>query len=162
MTNIPTGPDATEPENPSIEVTGVFKSGDLAVQRLKPGATSAVSDIAVERASEDLFQKSELISEASASPPVAPVVDEGAAAVASAAETLETLEETVAKVDALVQSVEQRQSQIEDAHNKAEAMLAEVSRIAEALTFSNALRDRINATVARTKRLRGNDGNSRG
>jgi hypothetical protein len=68
----------------------------------------------------------------------------------------------VAKVDALVQSVEQRQSQIEDAHNKAEAMLAEVSRIAEALTFSNALRDRINATVARTKRLRGNDGNPRG
>ena len=162
MTNIPTGPDAAEPENPSKEFTGVFKSGDVAVQRLKPGATSAVSDIAVERASEELFQKSDLIPQATVSPPAAPIVDEGAAAVASAAETLETLEETVAKVDALVQSVEQRQSQIEDAHNKAEAMLAEVSRIAEALTFSNALRDRINATVARTKRLRGNDGNPRG
>jgi hypothetical protein len=41
-------------------------------------------------------------------------------------------------------------------------MLDEVNRIAEALTFSNELRDRINATVARTKRLRGNDGNPLG
>jgi cell division septum initiation protein DivIVA len=74
------------------------------------------------------------------------------------ADTLESLEASVAKVDALVQSVEQRQSQIEDAHQKAEAMLAEVNRIAEAMTFSDSLRDRINATVARTRRLRGENG----
>jgi hypothetical protein len=37
-------------------------------------------------------------------------------------------------------------------------MLAEVNRIAEAMTFSDSLRDRINATVARTRRLRGENG----
>lgn len=147
MSNIPTGPDESNLETPPAETASVFKSGDPTVQRLNIGANSAVSDVAVTRASEDAFQRVDFTPEVS-----------GSTAVTSAAETLETLEATVAKVDALVESVEQRQSQIEDAHNKAEAMLVEINRIAEALTFSDALRERIDATVARTKRLRSNNG----
>jgi phosphoribosylformylglycinamidine (FGAM) synthase-like enzyme len=162
MSNIHTGSDENNLEHPQPETTGVFKSGDPTVQRLNAGANSAVSDVAVARAAEDSFQKSELIPAVSESIPERSSVDEGSTAVVSATETLQNLEATVAKVDALVQSVEQRQTQIEDAHNKAEAMLAEVNRIAEALTFSNSLRERIDATVARTKRLRGNGGNRLG
>ena len=162
MSNIPTSPDEKNSEGSLPETTSVFKSGDPTVQRLNPGANSAVSDVAVARAAEDSFQKSELIPEASESPAERSLVDEESTAAASATATLENLEATVAKVDALVQSVEQRQSQIEDAHSKAEAMLAEVNRIAEALTFSDSLRERINATVARTKRLRSNGGNPLG
>jgi len=162
MSNINTGSDEHNLEHPHPETASVFKSGDPTVQRLNPGANSVVSDVAVARAAEDSFQKAHLTSEASELPPEKSFVDEGSKAVASAAETLENLEATVAKVDALVQSVEQRQSQIEDAHSKAEAMLAEVNRIAEALTFSDGLRERINAMVARTKRLRSNGGNPLG
>jgi small-conductance mechanosensitive channel len=162
MSNIHTGSDENHSEHPHSETASVFKSGDPTVQRLNPGANSAVSDVAVTRAAEDSFQKSELLPTVSESIPERSSVDEGSTAVASATETLEKLEASAAKVDALVQSVEQRQTQIEDAHNKAEAMLAEVNRIAEALTFSNSLRERIDATVARTKRLRGNSGNRLG
>ncbi len=163
MTNISTGSGDTESKSPSTEFSSVIKSGDPAVQRLKEGTNSVVSDIAVERSSENLSLKSELTSAAeSRSPTVALPADETELAVTQAAQTLENLEVAVAKVDALVQSVEQRQSEIEDAHSKAKAMLDEVNRIAEALTFSDALRERINATVVRTKRLRGNDGNPLG
>jgi hypothetical protein len=162
MSNIHTGSDEHNLEHPHPETTSVFKSGDPTVHRLNAGANSAVSDVAVTRAAEDSFQKSELIPAVSESTPERSSVDEGSTVVASATETLEKLEASAAKVDALVQSVEQRQTQIEDAHNKAEAMLAEVNRIAEALTFSNTLRERIDATVARTKRLRGNSGNRLG
>ena len=162
MSNTPTSPEEKNSESSPTETTSVFKSGDPTVQRLKAGANSAVSDVAVARAAEDSFQKSELIPSVSESIPERSSIEEGSKAVASATETLEKLEASAAKVDALVQSVEQRQTQIEDAHNKAEAMLAEVNRIAEALTFSNSLRERIDATVARTKRLRGNSGNRLG
>jgi hypothetical protein len=39
-------------------------------------------------------------------------------------------------------------------YDQAEKMLEEVSRIKEALTFDNKLRERIEATIARTKNLR--------
>jgi septal ring factor EnvC (AmiA/AmiB activator) len=162
MTNISTGSGEPESKNPSTEFTAVIKSGDPSVQRLKEGSNSVVSNIAVERSVESLSFQSEVASDAVSIDPAQSPIDEATRAATQTAQTLESLEVAVAKVDALVQSVEQRQSEIEDAHSKAKAMLDEVNRIAEALTFSNALRDRINATVARTKRLRGNDGNPLG
>jgi len=162
MTNISTGSGEPESKGPSAEFTAVIKSGDPSVQRLKEGSNSVVSNIAVERSVENLSFQSAAASDAVSIDPALSPIDDATRAATQTAQTLESLEVAVAKVDALVQSVEQRQSEIEDAHSKAKAMLDEVNRIAEALTFSNALRDRINATVARTKRLRGNDGNPLG
>jgi hypothetical protein len=162
MTNISTGSGEAESKSPPTEFTAVIKSGDPSIQRLKEGSNSVVSDIAIERSAEDVPLQSETTSVAASIDPALVPIDEATRAATQAAQTLENLEVAVAKVDALVQSVEQRQSEIEDAHSKAKAMLDEVNRIAEALTFSNELRDRINATVARTKRLRGNDGNPLG
>lgn len=158
MSKLP-GTDDHESGASHGEVTGVFKSGDMPVHRLNSGTNSAVSDVAVDRGADD-FRADELIGTEQELTPItrAPVSEEGPDPVVSVANTLENLEASVAKVDALVQSVEQRQSQIEEAHQKAEAMLAEVNRIAEAMTFSDTLRERINATVARTRRLRGENG----
>jgi predicted nuclease with TOPRIM domain len=67
---------------------------------------------------------------------------------------VEALQETLAKADALVESFEQRQAKLTEVYDQAEKMLEEVSRIKEALTFDNKLRERIEATIARTKNLR--------
>ena len=67
---------------------------------------------------------------------------------------VEALQDTLAKADALVESFEQRQAKLAEAYDQAEKMLEEVSRIKEALTFDNKLRERIEATIARTKNLR--------
>lgn len=155
MSKLPTGSDSHDSANSHGEVTGVFKSGEIPVHRLSEGANSAVSEVAVEREADPVLTHSSIDYESALTPISLGTTDETPVAKTVAEEKIETLEASVAKVDALVQSVEQRQSQIEEAHQKAEAMLEEVTRIAEALTFSNDLRDRINATVARTKRLRG-------
>lgn len=160
MTKLPTDMDHSDSGAAHGDVTGVFKSGDMPLQRLNSGTNSAVSDVAVDRAAEDLDTAKSLVDFDTGMTPItrAPVEEEAPDPKVKVTDTLESLEASVAKVDALVQSVEQRQSQIEDAHQKAEAMLAEVNRIAEAMTFSDSLRDRINATVARTRRLRGENG----
>ena len=159
MTKLPTDMDQSDSGAAHGEVTGVFKSGDMPVQRLNSGTNSAVSDVAVERGAEDFHTAQDVVDADSGLTPItrAPIEEE-VDPRAKVDETLESLEASAAKVDALVQSVEQRQSQIEEAHQKAEAMLAEVNRIAEAMTFSDSLRERINATVARTRRLRGENG----
>jgi hypothetical protein len=53
-----------------------------------------------------------------------------------------------------VQSIEQRRAQIEETYQKAEAMLAEAQRISASLQVGDALRQRIEATIARTRGLR--------
>jgi len=53
-----------------------------------------------------------------------------------------------------VQSIEQRRVQIEETYQKAEAMLAEAQRITASLQVGDALRERIEATIARTRGLR--------
>ena len=158
MTKLPTGTEGSDSPNGHGETPGVFKSGDMPVHRLSPGATSAVSEVAVERGVEPVLADMGTEDETALTPISHIAVEEAPPSKTTVEEKLEDLEASAAKVEAIIQSVEQRQSQIEDAHQKAEAMLNEVNRIAEALTFSNALRDRINATVARTRRLRGEQG----
>lgn len=160
MTTVQTGPEDHDAGSPNHEGAGVFKSGEPQIRRLNAGMNSAVSDVAIEHAALDDGHRADVDVEP-ASPVSAWAVQDGVPdASGSPAGDLDAVESAVAKVDAIVQSMEARQAQIEAAHEKAEAMLAEVNRIAEELTISDALRDRINATVARTRRLRGETGRS--
>jgi hypothetical protein len=154
MTSTPTGPVKRDDEPSQTETASVFKSGEAPVHRLSAGTNSAVSDIAVERGAFEARSTVEV-----AAHPTPPVVAHAAVQddedpMPPAARGTDAIESAAAKVDTLVQSVEARQAQIEEAHRKAVEMLAEVQQIAEALTLSDALRERINATVARTQRLR--------
>ena len=143
-----------EPEKHHVEGAAVFKSDEIHVQRLNAGTNSAVSEAPVERA--DSEGRSGIHHGAEpAAPPITHATDEdAAAAVLHAAGGPDAIGSAAAKVDEMVQAVEARQSQIEEVHRKAEATLTELNRIAEALSLSNALRERIDATVARTRRLR--------
>jgi hypothetical protein len=67
----------------------------------------------------------------------------------------EDLRAAAQKAEAIVESIADREAKIEESYRKAEAMLHEVERIKESLTFDDALRRRIEATVARTRGLRG-------
>lgn len=136
------------------ETRGVFKSADNAPQRINEMTNSAVSDVAVERGTETLPNSAASVVIEPAQMNDLQAADESVAAAASVTQSLEDLQASMAKVNEVVQTVEQRQVQIEEAHQKAEAMLAEVSRISAALSFDNALRERIEATIARTRRLR--------
>lgn len=136
------------------ESRGVFKSADMAPQRINAMTNSAVSDVAVERGIEELPDAAASVGIEPAQTNDLQAVDEAVFAAASVTQSLEDLQASMAKVNEVVQTVEQRQLQIEEAHQKAEAMLAEVSRISAALSFDNALRERIEATIARTRRLR--------
>lgn len=152
MSSVP--PSGHEPEAPHTESAAVFKSDEIHVQRFNAGTNSAVSDVPVERAA---FEGRSGVDHDDG-PELTPITRAAEAAdddpAPQPAGGLDAIDAAVAKVDELVQAVEARQAQIEEAQQKAEATLAEVNRIAEALTFSNALRERINATVARTRRLR--------
>ena len=136
------------------ESRGVFKSADMAPQRINAMTNSAVSDVAVERGIEELPDAAASVGIEPAQTNDLQAVDEAVFAAATVTQSLEDLQASMAKVNEVVQTVEQRQLQIEEAHQKAEAMLAEVSRISAALSFDNALRERIEATIARTRRLR--------
>jgi len=126
----------------------------MAPQRINAMTNSAVSDVAVERGIEELPDAAASVGIEPAQTNDLQAVDEAVFAAASVTQSLEDLQASMAKVNEVVQTVEQRQLQIEEAHQKAEAMLAEVSRISAALSFDNALRERIEATIARTRRLR--------
>lgn len=155
MTSTPTGPVNHDGESSQAETASVFKSGEAPVHRLSVGTNSAVSDVAVERGAVEARTTVDVVAHPTPPVVVPAVVEEVEERMPQASRGADAIESAVAKVDALVQSVEARQAQIEEAHRKAEEMLAEVHQIAEALTFSDALRERINATVARTQRLRG-------
>lgn len=145
------------------EVRGVFKSADTAPQRMNSMTNSAVSDVAVERGSVDavldrvIEEPGTAVAGGTVETAAADTgnhAEEASSAAATAAQSLQELQSSMAKVNEVVQSVEERQTRIEEAHQKAEAMLAEVNRISAALSFDNALRERIEATIARTRRLR--------
>ncbi|MGA0055064.1 MAG: hypothetical protein ACO3JI_08550 [Steroidobacteraceae bacterium] len=134
--------------------SGVLKSADSAPQRMSEFVNSAISGSAVAR-SEVEIQKNEVYVG------TAPEVTPNEVFVGQTPETqkpeerkVDALQETLAKADAIVESFEQRQAKLADVYDQAEKMLEEVSRIKEALTFDNKLRERIEATIARTKGLR--------
>lgn len=134
------------------EVRGVFKSAEIAPQRMNSMTNSAVSDVAVERGIEELPVSTPLIVETPSV--VAMQATTEVEPTAQIGRSLEDLQASMLRVSEVVQTVEQRQQQIEEAHHKAEEILAEVNRISAALSFDNSLRERINATIARTRRLR--------
>lgn len=160
MTTVQTGSGGHDARSPNQEGAGVFKSGEPQIRRLNEGMNSAVSEVAIEHAALDDGHRADVDVEPASPTAARAVQDDAADASGSPTGDLAAVESAVAKVDAIVQSVEARQAQIESAHEKAEAMLAEVNRIAEKLTISDALRDRINATLARTRRLRRETGGS--
>jgi hypothetical protein len=143
--------------SPESERGKLFKSSEVAVQRLNAATNSAVSDVAVSRGIEEV-PTGEWVDEAlpSASQPFAqPEVDPSAAPpVPTPGDAEQMLEASLAKVEETVQSIEQRRAQIEETYQKAEAMLAEAQRISASLQVGDALRQRIEATIARTRGLR--------
>lgn len=133
---------------------GILKSASSVPQRMSEFSNSAVSDIAVAR-SEAEFHKSEIY--LGHTPEVVPnevYVGQTPERSSGDAAHVEELQETLKKADAIVESFEERQAQLAEAYDKAEKMLEEVARIKDALTFDDRLRERIEATIARTKNLR--------
>lgn len=134
--------------------SGILKSATSAPQRMNEFVNSAVSESAVSRAEIEIHKNQVHLG---ATPTAVPnEVFVGQTPDTSTAEDtkVEALQDTLAKADALVESFEQRQAKLAEAYDQAEKMLEEVSRIKEALTFDNKLRERIEATIARTKNLR--------
>lgn len=141
----------------SNESGGVFKSAESTPQKFKAGTNSAVSDVAVERAEEPLDASLQRPAESGPRPGPAngaelETVEPAMAAVPDPAEDLRAAAQ---KAEAIVESLAEREAKIEESYRKAEAMLNEVERIKESLTFDDALRRRIEATIARTRSLRG-------
>lgn len=136
--------------------SAVFKSADHGPTKMNELTNSAVSDVAVERAAEDFTPANfEVPTNEPAAPlPITePAEDQGVAAAAKAAEEIAA---SMAKVEAAVQSIEERQAEISESFHKAEELLAEVNRVRDALTFNDDLRNRIERTISRTRSLRGN------
>jgi len=136
--------------------SAIFKSADHGPTKMNPLTNSAVSDVAVERAAEDFTPANfEVLTNEPAAPlPITkPAEDQGVAAAAKAAEEIAA---SMAKVEAAVQSIEERQAEISESFHKAEELLAEVNRVRDALTFNDDLRNRIERTISRTRSLRGN------
>lgn len=147
--------------------TSILKSAKSGPQRMSEFVNSAVSDNAVDR-SELEIQQNELYVGAGqetrpnevyvgSSPDITPnevFVGQASDPLTPQQQQVETLQDTLAKADAIVESFEQRQAKLAEAYDQAEKMLEEVARIKEALTFDNKLRERIEATIARTKSLR--------
>lgn len=134
--------------------SGILKSTNSGPQRMSEFVNSAVSDTAVVR-SEVETQKNEVY--AGATPEAVPnevFIGQVPEAQKPEEQKVDALQETLAKADAIVESFEQRQAKLAEVYDQAEKMLEEVSRIKEALTFDNKLRERIEATIARTKNLR--------
>ncbi|MEN9526306.1 MAG: hypothetical protein RLY56_257 [Pseudomonadota bacterium] len=133
---------------------GIVKSTSSGPQRMSEFVNSAVSDSAVSRAEVEI-QKNEVY--VGASPEAVPnevFVGHTPEPLKLEENKVDALQETLAKADAIVESFEQRQAKLTEVYDQAEKMLEEVSRIKEALTFDNKLRERIEATIARTKNLR--------
>lgn len=147
----------------------VLKSARPQTQRMNEFVNSAVSDGAVDRAELE-FQKNEVyVGAAAAATPNEVFIGASPAATADevfvgaapepikadpVAEAVEELQGSLRRATSAVESVEERQAQIEAVYQKAEQMLEEVTRISQAMTVNNELRDRIKATMARTKDLR--------
>lgn len=138
------------------EVTGVFKSAGYTLQKINPVTNSAVSDVAVERMLEaEHSHPDPSLADADNLPTLGPapavVADPVAAAAAAVADELRA---SVAKADAAVQFIEERQAALEGTYQKAEMLLSEVARVSAALDLTDDLRQRIESTIRRTRMLR--------
>ncbi len=136
------------------DATSVLKSTTSGPQRMSEFVNSAVSENAVDRSELNIQQNKIFVG---SSPDVTPnevFVGQAPDPLTPQQQQVETLQDTLAKADAIVESFEQRQAKLAETYDQAEKMLEEVTRIKEALTFDNKLRERIEATIARTKSLR--------
>jgi hypothetical protein len=177
------------------EGSGVFKSQDIAPQKMSKFANSAVSDKAVQRdegaaaavgryiGPEQQVQEGGVYVGPSQEPGaggvyvgpeqaaadggmyIGPSAEPGTNSVHIGAEPespkedpveaqMEELRESMAQVEEMRQSIEQRQAEVDQKMQAAEAMLAKVAKINESLTVDDRLRKRIEATIARTRGLR--------
>lgn len=143
---------------------GILKSASSGPQRMSEFVNSAVSESAVSRAEAEIKKNEVYVGSSPAvmsnevfvdqtSEPLQPE-EHKPEAQKPEEQKVDALQETLAKADAIVESFEQRQAKLAEVYDQAEKMLEEVSRIKEALTFDNKLRERIEATIARTKNLR--------
>jgi hypothetical protein len=131
-----------------------LKSTTSGPQRMSEFMNSAVSESAVSRAEIEVQKNQVYVGATPAAVPNEVFVGQTPEAPKPEEKKVEALQETLAKANALVESFEQRQAKLTEVYDQAEKMLEEVSRIKEALTFDNKLRERIEATIARTKNLR--------
>ena len=157
MSNNTNDTEANTPAHPESGHSAVFKSSGVTVHRLNSATNSVVSDVAVSRGIEETPTGNSIDSEVAAlSPPTAQSELDPLTAppVLTSGDAEGVLEASLAKVEETVQSIEQRRVQIEETYQKAEAMLAEAHRISASLQLGDALRERIEATVARTRGLR--------
>ena len=135
-------------------VAGVFKSAEMAPHKLNPGTNSAVSDVAVDRDAE-LASHHAVDSPAQPQAPAVPSGDSGTAAIEQVVSSAtDQLQASVAKADAAIRSIEERQVALEESFQKAEAMVAEVARMSASMSLNDDLRKRIAATIKRTRGLR--------
>jgi flagellar biosynthesis/type III secretory pathway protein FliH len=135
-------------------VAGVFKSAEMAPHKLAPGTNSAVSDVAVDRDAESVSHHS-VDSPAQPQPSATPSEDSSVPAIVQAANSAtDQLQASVAKADAAIRSIEERQMALEESFQKAEAMVAEVARVSASMSLNDELRKRIAATIQRTRGLR--------
>lgn len=136
------------------EVTSVFKSAEVAPQRLNHATNSAVSETSVDR---NLVSPGQDAHDLSHGAPLRGSIIESTAEsipqqIVAISDQLQT---SMVKADAAVRSIEERQASLESSFQKAEAMLAEVSRVNASLTLNDELRKRIQETIKRTRALRG-------
>ena len=134
--------------------TGIVKSVSSGPQRMSEFVNSAVSESAVARAEVGIQKNEVYVGASSKGVPNEVFVGQVPDVQQPEEQKVDALQETLAKADAIVESFEQRQAKLAEVYDQAEKMLEEVSRIKEALTFDNKLRERIEATIARTKNLR--------
>lgn len=135
-------------------VAGVFKSAEIAPHKLAPGTNSAVSDVAVDRDAE-AFSNQVVNSPAPPQASAMPSEDSGTAAIDQlVTSATDQLQASVAKADAAIRSIEERQMALEESFHKAEEMVAEVARMSASMSLNDDLRKRIAATIKRTRGLR--------
>ena len=133
-------------------VAGVFKSAEMAPHKLAPGTKSAVSDVAVDRDAESVTHHS-VDSHAQPQASATPSEDSSVPAIVQAANSAtDQLQASVAKADAAIRSIEERQMALEESFQK--AMVAEVARVSASMSLNDELRKRIAATIQRTRGLR--------
>lgn len=147
--------------------SGVFKSSESTPQKMSAFTNSAVSDTAVDRAPEEV-RHDEVFAGDEPEPKRDQVFlgnepqkssDEvfiGAEPIAATDEqpALQEAAKQLSKMDTLVQEAEERRQQLDVAYREAEQMIEKVNELSKAMVLDDALRDRLNQTVARTKSLR--------
>lgn len=180
-TSINTSAPAEAEATARKESSGVFKSKDIAPQKMNRFTNSVVSDKAVERDPEQgrgqglyIGPEQETAEGGVYVGPEQAAVDGGVYvgpsdqpgdnSVHIGAEPevpvdpiktqMEELQQSMAEVEQMRQSIEQRQAEVDQKMREAEVILEKIARISETLNVDDQLRKRIEATIARTRGLR--------